>query len=281
MNYYEALDILPSATMEQIRKAYRELVEIYHPDRMQDRRVDVKERAESRLKLINEAYAVLRDPEERVRYDSALDEENVQGTVYFKPKGSSSVARSRIRQRLEEIHEALRADKEEIERLTPQLADQPLLDQQWDRYVLVSFVLGWPFILFGVWISPIVWSNFLSLSSLWSLLLLTLLGYACLVTVSVASQSHLRDIAIGRLLASAPLAVLLFIGSILLRLGRGFHVAILLLGYIGLLWKTIGERLAAKRSKVLVAGSKIKQLEEEISAYQIEKKHLEAQLRRS
>jgi len=281
MNYYEALDILPSATPEQIRKAYRELVEIYHPDRMQDRRADVKERAESRLKLINEAYAVLRDPEERVRYDNALNEEDVQGRIYFKPKGSSSVARSRIRQRLEEIHTALKAHKEEIEHLTPQLADQPLLDQQWDRYILVSFLLGWPFILFGVWISPTVWSNPFSRSSLLSLFLLTLLGYACLISVSLASQSHLRDVGVGRLLASAPLAVLLFIGGILLRLGRGFHVAILLLGYIGILWKTIGERLAAKRSKVLVAGSKIKQLEEEISAYQIEKQHLEAQLGRS
>ncbi len=281
MTYYEVLDISLSATPEQIRKAYRELVEIYHPDRMEDRRADVKERAESRLKLINEAYAVLRDPEERLRYDRALNEENGQGSIYFKPKGSSSVARSRIRQRLAEIGQALQADKAEIERLTPQLANQPLLDQQWDRYILVSFVLGWPFILFGVWISPTVWSNILSTAAFSSLLLLTLLGYICLIAVSFASQSRLRDISIRRLLASAPLAVLLFIGGILLRLGRGFHVAILLLGYVGLLWQTIGKPLAVKRSKVLVAGSKIKQLEEEILAYEMEKKHLETQLSRS
>ena len=281
MNYYEALDILPTATPEQVRKAYRELVEIYHPDRMQDRRADVRERAESRLKLINEAYAVLRDPEERERYDNALNEGETQDRIYFKPKGSSSVARTRIRQRLQEIHDAVKAHKAEIEQLTPQLASQPLLDQQWDRYILVSFVLGWPFILFGVWISPIVWVNPLSSSALLSLLLLTLLGYACLIAASFASQSNLRDIGIERILPSAPLAVLLFIFGILMRLGRGFHVAILLLGYIGILWKTVGERLAAKRSKVLVAGSKIKQLEEELSAYQIEKQHLEAQLGRS
>ena len=281
MNYYEALDISSSATPEQIRKAYRELVEIYHPDRMQDRRLDVQERAESRLKLINEAYQVLRDAEERARYDAALSEQATEGTIYFKPKGSSSVARTRIRKRLKEIEDEMVAHLEQIESLKPRLGALPMLNQRWNRYMLVSFVLGWPFILFGVWISPLIWLNPLSLSALRGLLELVLLGYLCLFMVALASRSRLREVPFERVLASAPLAVALFVSVILMRLSRGFHVAILIFGYIGIIWKTIGERLAEERSKVLVAGSKIKQLEEEISTYKIEKQHLEAELRRS
>ncbi|MGB0386865.1 MAG: J domain-containing protein [Ardenticatenaceae bacterium] len=280
MNYYEALDIPPSATPEEIRKAYRELVEIYHPDRMQDRRSDVQERAESRLKLINEAYAVLRDPEERTRYDAALGEQSAEGSIYFKPKGSSSVARTRIRERIEEIKAELITLREQIESLKPRLEAQAMLDQRWDRYILVSFVLAWPFIFWGVWVSFSVWLDPLSSSALGGLLLLLLLGYFCLLMVALASRSNLRQVGLQRLLASVPLAILLFVSVILIRLSRGFHIAILILGYSGILWKTIGQPLAEERSAVLVAGSKIKQLEEEITAYHVEKQHLEAELGR-
>src|SRR5271170_7014382 len=63
-NYYEVLGIGKTASAEQIKGAYRELAMKYHPDRNKDKN------AEEKFKEINEAYAVLSDPEKRKQYDS-------------------------------------------------------------------------------------------------------------------------------------------------------------------------------------------------------------------
>lgn len=62
-DYYSVLEIERSATAEQIKKSFRRLALDFHPDR------NNSPEAESRFKQINEAYAVLSDPEKRQRYD--------------------------------------------------------------------------------------------------------------------------------------------------------------------------------------------------------------------
>lgn len=61
MDFRAALNILelpPSATREDVRRAYRELAKVWHPDRFQgDERL--RQKAEGKLKDINEAYRVL------------------------------------------------------------------------------------------------------------------------------------------------------------------------------------------------------------------------------
>ena len=52
--YYETLKVSRNATEEQITKAYRKLARQFHPD------VNSDEGAETRFKLIGEAYAVLK-----------------------------------------------------------------------------------------------------------------------------------------------------------------------------------------------------------------------------
>ena len=69
--YYEILDVPRAATPEQIKTAYRILVQLHHPDRLQQANAQVRHYAEERLKKINEAYAVLSDPTRRRRYDAA------------------------------------------------------------------------------------------------------------------------------------------------------------------------------------------------------------------
>ncbi|MGH2521942.1 MAG: SUMF1/EgtB/PvdO family nonheme iron enzyme [Anaerolineales bacterium] len=71
MKYYEILDVSPDATPEQIRSAYRILVQLHHPDRLQQANSSVRQYAEERLKKINEAYTVLSDPARRAKYDVA------------------------------------------------------------------------------------------------------------------------------------------------------------------------------------------------------------------
>ena len=64
-DYYQILEVPRSASQEEIKKAFRRLAMKYHPDRNKDDRT-----AEARFKEINEAYAVLSNPEKRKQYDT-------------------------------------------------------------------------------------------------------------------------------------------------------------------------------------------------------------------
>jgi curved DNA-binding protein CbpA len=63
-NYYAILGILPSATKEEIRRAYHKLAKLYHPDVNQNNKTK-----EEILKEINDAYAILLDDETREKFD--------------------------------------------------------------------------------------------------------------------------------------------------------------------------------------------------------------------
>lgn len=56
-NPYEVLGIKETATPEEIKKAYRELVKQYHPDKYENN--PLKDLAEEKLRDINEAYDTL------------------------------------------------------------------------------------------------------------------------------------------------------------------------------------------------------------------------------
>lgn len=64
MEYYQALGLQKGATPEEIKKAYRKLAVKYHPDKNPG-----DKSAEDRFKEINEAYAVLSDPQKKTQYD--------------------------------------------------------------------------------------------------------------------------------------------------------------------------------------------------------------------
>lgn len=63
MDYYQVLGVKYSASYEEIKRAYRRLAVLYHPDKNRD------PAAESIFKNINEAYDVLSDPAKKRVYD--------------------------------------------------------------------------------------------------------------------------------------------------------------------------------------------------------------------
>jgi len=64
--YYDVLQVSSAASPEVIRAAYRALMEKHHPDKNPESRRHI---AEEIARLLNEAYAVLSDPQKRKEYD--------------------------------------------------------------------------------------------------------------------------------------------------------------------------------------------------------------------
>jgi hypothetical protein len=69
-NYYAVLELLSTATPADIKKAWHEQLQVWHPDRF-NHSPALHRKAEARTQLINQAYQTLSDPTLRTRYDAA------------------------------------------------------------------------------------------------------------------------------------------------------------------------------------------------------------------
>jgi len=65
-NHYQTLEVSPKATQDQIKKAYRRLAKIFHPDSNQTTS------NEEEIVRINAAYEILGDPQKRKTYDRQI-----------------------------------------------------------------------------------------------------------------------------------------------------------------------------------------------------------------
>jgi curved DNA-binding protein CbpA len=63
--YYDLLGLAPSASVQDIRRAYRELSKLYHPDTTELSAAI----ATAKFQELNEAYATLSSPDRRMTYD--------------------------------------------------------------------------------------------------------------------------------------------------------------------------------------------------------------------
>jgi curved DNA-binding protein CbpA len=70
--HYETLGIPREASAERVKRSYRSLVKIYHPDKFANGS-EAEAEAGKRIREINAAYAVLSNPRKRASYDAKLD----------------------------------------------------------------------------------------------------------------------------------------------------------------------------------------------------------------
>lgn len=90
MDYYNILKVNRNASDDDLKKAYKRLARIWHPDKNPVNKTE----AEAKFKRISEAYDVLSDPQKRQIYDLYGEEALKSGQFPPPPQSSSSSSRS-------------------------------------------------------------------------------------------------------------------------------------------------------------------------------------------
>ena len=95
INYYELLEVSKNASDEVIEKAYKVLAKRYHPDLQPS---ESKNKAEEKMKLINQAYDTLINETKREKYNQDLERyEARQNELKYKQNNITSNNASEVK----------------------------------------------------------------------------------------------------------------------------------------------------------------------------------------
>jgi len=83
-NYYEILEVLPTASQNEVKRSFYNLAKKFHPD--------INPKYGNIFKQINEAYAVLNHPIKRKEYDNKLSEAEIEEAFNYVPEPEEKVS---------------------------------------------------------------------------------------------------------------------------------------------------------------------------------------------
>lgn len=279
MNYYDLLGIPNTATPDEIKQAYRELVEIHHPDRMQNLRPEVRERAETQLRQINEAYQVLRHGAERARYDAAL-RAMPESEIVFKPAGNSAIARSKLQAKISQLEQDIANATNHIADLRPRMEGREAADSRWERYLFVAILMGFPFILGGQYLANRAEADIFNTQQWVALGGFIMLGYLAMAFIMLISRVGFRRPGWLRLIGTAPLAAVVVATVIFLNMPESFQLLAVVWGYVTIVWENAGKIVSEARDHIVSAIYSVGELEDKLMKWTIEKRQLQAELAR-
>ncbi|OXM85389.1 J domain-containing protein [Paenibacillus rigui] len=108
-NYYEILGVERSAAPEEIKKAYKRLAKLHHPD------VNAgSKQSELLFKQVSEAYQTLSDGSAREAYDARLNAKETKGDTA--PRGSKGSQAGAGRSGKEQPHWDMKEMEQQFER---------------------------------------------------------------------------------------------------------------------------------------------------------------------
>ncbi len=84
--YYELLQVAPDAPAAQIKRAFRQIIARYHPDKVQHLGAEFQELAQARSAELTTAYKTLIDADRRAEYDQALKAAPAEGVAQRAPE---------------------------------------------------------------------------------------------------------------------------------------------------------------------------------------------------
>src|SRR5216684_833399 len=73
-DYYALLEIAPTSSADEVKRAFRSQIARYHPDKVQHLGKEFQAMAADRAAELTEAYRILSDVGRRAEYDRAVEE---------------------------------------------------------------------------------------------------------------------------------------------------------------------------------------------------------------
>jgi WD40 repeat protein len=113
--YYEILGLKPNASLDEVKKAYRNLAKNWHPDRFFND-PQLKQQAEEKIKLINQAYEALQSQGFNIKSLDSCSEIKTERTdpeFYYK-QGVAKAELEQFTEAVEDFSRAIRIDPEHI-----------------------------------------------------------------------------------------------------------------------------------------------------------------------
>ena len=99
VDHYQTLQIEQSASVEDVKQAFRTLAKRYHPDKNPGQ----EEAAEQMFRRITTAYQILSDEQRRMLYDLTLDQPKAEHNPYLERLRPTQVRRKRFELMFQEL----------------------------------------------------------------------------------------------------------------------------------------------------------------------------------